>query len=530
MARSISTSHGSEQASLIGNGKILTIFSDMIQWQVLYCSSIIVTILKKEDEMKRNIIACSLVLLVLLPAGNPDCQTAQVYKHPLLNFQFEASPNWNRVSRPEDKMIFEVMDPDSIVHVVLWYTTTMQDAHAYLCKMAGMKDLVVGEKPSKIRIKEHDAWVLFVPGRIYDVPVRTFLAVIQHGKSVRHPKENALYIVQIWCPENVYERHMQRMEDILASIEITEPIHVSYNQQVYALYPQIFDHVPDIPSPLTTENGMEIVTCITHDDRYALVPVTIENGEPLDYKNNHWWGKGRQLEVDTLDFPTLAKTGLHSENELDQIVSITGKPITEITRIGRPDAYSRQGFIGHDEDIVSVLKGDNRLVDQLGSTHPQIAGPLFHVFNVILSVKKDSERGNVKGILYNKRKIYLKFWGAKGWQESIFSDEILGYWEIEIRRELDQEEQAFLSRRYSDLTEEEMAELKEKLSYIHTGEIVPFYIMRYGFYEGHTGYRADPISISLIFGLKSMEEIENAFEGVLYKKLTNHFTKEDLNK
>jgi hypothetical protein len=227
-----------------------------------------------------------------------------------------------------------------------------------------------------------------------------------------------------------------------------------------------------------------------------------------------------------LDFPALAKNGPHSEEELDQTETITGVPVEEITRVARPGAYSSVGFMSHDEDILSVLKGDNRLVGQLELTHSQCSRPLFHVFNVILSVKKDSERGNVGGVLYGGRKVHLRFWGHKGWQESIFDDEILGHWEIEIQRELDQEERAFLESRYSHLTEVEMAVLTEKLSRIHTGEMVPYYITRYGFYEGHTSYRADPLAIACIFGLKSVPEIESAFEGRLHEVLTEHFSKE----
>ena len=52
--------------------------------------------------------------------------------------------------------------------------------------------------------------------------------------------------------------------------------------------------------------------------------------------------------------------------------------------------------------------------------------------------------------------------------------------------------------------------------------------MRYGFYEGHTDCRADPIAISFIFGLKSIEKIESAFQGRLYEALTEHFTKENV--
>jgi hypothetical protein len=69
-----------------------------------------------------------------------------------------------------------------------------------------------------------------------------------------------------------------------------------------------------------------------------------------------------------------------------------------------------------------------------------------------------------------------------------------------------------------------MDTLIAKLSYIHTGEMVPYYIMRYGFYEGHTSYRADPIALAFIFGLRTLDEIENALPGQLYSVLTDHCT------
>jgi hypothetical protein len=69
-----------------------------------------------------------------------------------------------------------------------------------------------------------------------------------------------------------------------------------------------------------------------------------------------------------------------------------------------------------------------------------------------------------------------------------------------------------------------MEELIGKLSHIMTGEMEPYYVMRYGFYEGHTGYRVDPIAIAFIFGLRSLDEIEIAFPGRLYEMLTMHFT------
>jgi hypothetical protein len=52
----------------------------------------------------------------------------------------------------------------------------------------------------------------------------------------------------------------------------------------------------------------------------------------------------------------------------------------------------------------------------------------------------------------------------------------------------------------------------DKLTRVEMGEIQPFYVMRYGFYEGHTRWRVDPAAIAFIFGLRSLQEIERALE------------------
>lgn len=81
-------------------------------------------------------------------------------------------------------------------------------------------------------------------------------------------------------------------------------------------------------------------------------PLPSENGDPLIYaRGEDEMGKGKQLEIDSTDFPTLAKTGLHSEIELDQTKTITGRSVAAITKIGRPERSSGAGFMGHDEDI-----------------------------------------------------------------------------------------------------------------------------------------------------------------------------------
>ena len=301
-----------------------------------------------------------------------------------------------------------------------------------------------------------------------------------------------------------------------------------YNGEIYHCYPDTLAAKPNMPSPYRTRDGAEIVLACTRNGDYVLIPVTVENGAPLNY-NQRQWGKGRQLKVDVVDFPTLARTGLHSELELDQTKMITGRSVVEITELGRPGRSSGVGFMCDDEDVISVLKGDNHLIRELGLTHPQTAKPLFHVWNMVLA---DFELGRLGRswdhmgyMLYNGKKVFLKAQGTRGWQESLFDDEILGMYQFEVWRDLNPEEEAFLRSKYAHLDDEQMAAFFHVLSHIHTGEMVPYYIMRYGFYEGHTDYRADPIAIAWIFGLRSLKEIESVFEGNLHNVLIQHFTR-----
>jgi hypothetical protein len=131
---------------------------------------------------------------------------------------------------------------------------------------------------------------------------------------------------------------------------------------------------------------------------------------------------------------------------------------------------------------------------------------------------------NIPHFIYNGRKITLKAESEKGCQISIFHDEIKGRFIIDVHRDLSSEEQLFLKEKYSHLSTRQMKELEDKISHFQFSEMAPYYIMRYGFYEGHTIWRSDPIAIAFIFGLRSIEEIENAFKGNLYKTLMDHFT------
>ena len=238
-----------------------------------------------------------------------------------------------------------------------------------------------------------------------------------------------------------------------------------------------------------------------------------------------------QLVVDTTDFPFLAKNGLHHEKSLFLMKSITGRPVDSITALGRPGALSQGGFMAEDEDILSVILGDNRIVRQIGMTHPQMAKPLFHVLNMMdtdLSLERwnmaKHQWENIQRFKYNDLTVFVEAFDTKGGQKSIFNDQMQGAFHIKLWRELSDQENEFLKINYQRLTSEELNHMKRLLSFFNTGEMEPQYIMRYGFYEGHTGWRTDPLAIAFIFGLKSIEEIEEAFEGKLYEVLFDHFT------
>jgi hypothetical protein len=161
------------------------------------------------------------IIAFLLATNHAFAQELKVYKHPRQNIQFEAPAGWKENPYHKDKGIYEIFDPDTDIHVMLWYTTTEQSAPRYLEKMADMKGLAFEGKPAKIEIKNRDAWLYNAPAQVNRESVQILLAVIPDGKSKEYPRENALHIIQILCPQENYEQHLRIMENILDSMEIT---------------------------------------------------------------------------------------------------------------------------------------------------------------------------------------------------------------------------------------------------------------------------------------------------------------------
>jgi hypothetical protein len=295
------------------------------------------------------------------------------------------------------------------------------------------------------------------------------------------------------------------------------------------VFPFTLTQKPLQPSPAVSWDGREFVLVKMEDNRYAWFDATAENGDTLNYKRR-MQGKGNQVLADKTDFPSFAASGIHSEEEIRNTRSITGKSVSRITVDGRPGGSSDAGFMAEDETILSVIISDNRMIQKLGLKHPDLARPLLHLWNISNTREMYNkyapveERIYIRSIVFGSKEIGMKISGSRGWQESIFNDEILGRYHLEVRRDPDPQEEQFLKEQYGDLRDNEFEELKRRISTLHTGEMVPYYINRYGFYEGHTDFRAEPLAIVFIFGIRSLEEIHRASGGDLYGYLTKHFT------
>lgn len=295
------------------------------------------------------------------------------------------------------------------------------------------------------------------------------------------------------------------------------------------LAPEFYADKPELPSPALTETSREVVLIKTKNNGYAWMDATVENGETFDYKNR-LYGKGNQLLANVKDFPYFAKTGLHSEKELGNIKIITSRSVSQITIDGRPWGSSGVGFLAEDETILSVILADNQTVKNLGLTHADIARPLFHFWNISRDFEKYSldtvtkQRIEMDALIYNGHEIKFKIQGSRGWQESIFNDEILGTGHIEIWRDLTSHEFNFLKSNYAELDSKQFANLLKNVSHFHTSEMVFFYINRYGFYEGHNEYRPDPITVAIVFGLTSIEKVHRVSGDDLYSYFNTHFT------
>jgi hypothetical protein len=164
--------------------------------------------------------------------------------------------------------------------------------------------------------------------------------------------------------------------------------------------------------------------------------------------------------------------GVNRQEIIGKMTTLTGKTIEEIESDARPGSLSQAGFLGEDEKFKERLKADNAFVRGKGFTHPQLAEPLFSVMNILDAIG-DSRFDD---FTYRGHHYKAEYRAYRGFQTSLFNDG------LQVDR---------------DFT----------VTNLNTGEelafspLLPYYIARYGFYEGHTSYRADPAKIIEVFQL-----------------------------
>jgi hypothetical protein len=292
---------------------------------------------------------------------------------------------------------------------------------------------------------------------------------------------------------------------------------VTVDGRTYRLYPEVMREMPAIPSPLTAADGTELMVAATRNARYGIVPVTLDASR-------------RQCDADLSDFPALARDGLHAEGELDRVRTITGRAIEEVEALARPGRLSTAGFLGANDGLLSVLRSDNRTVTVMGLTHPDLARPLFHILNMM---QADIDLGrwnmaahrwhNVASVISHGRTVRVVAGDTKGGQQSIFADGLDGSSWLELNGEMTAAERAFLKTRYPRLAPGEMDALVQSLTCVRSGDMEPFYITWYGFYEGATPWRTDPVALAFVFGLRTLQQIEAAFPGRLYDLMMTRF-------
>ena len=125
-------------------------------------------------------------------------------------------------SLSEDKLIYEMVDPNEEVHIMLWMTETVSGPDKYLMKMADMKGLTVTGDPIRITAGSHDGWVIRAEGKINDISSTVIIASfpLTGEKYVHHKNHIAQYIMQAWCPSDMFKDKATEIGTIQRSLKI----------------------------------------------------------------------------------------------------------------------------------------------------------------------------------------------------------------------------------------------------------------------------------------------------------------------
>lgn len=133
-----------------------------------------------------------------------------VYRHPLYEFSFEASPSWNQVLHNYNGKVFEVTNPNHNMRISMSFVPGCKNARKHLRELSGQDGLICLQKPKDTILSRRK--VVLMQG-----------ACVKEKEAYRRmligiPGNEGLYMMEISCPAECYLHHKAELNSILSSL------------------------------------------------------------------------------------------------------------------------------------------------------------------------------------------------------------------------------------------------------------------------------------------------------------------------
>ena len=157
------------------------------------------------------------VILFLLTAPSIQAGDRLPYRHPVTGLTVWG--HYERLLRPEDPNILHVHDGDR--HVVLWFTDTQSDAHAYCRKMSHMRDVDDPTEPTVVEVAGLTGYTVTASGREFGKDVMETMVVLPDGASPDQADHERLHVILVWGPRTTAETWQTIADGVLGSLTIS---------------------------------------------------------------------------------------------------------------------------------------------------------------------------------------------------------------------------------------------------------------------------------------------------------------------
>ena len=135
-----------------------------------------------------------------------------VYKHPEYDMQITASSNWKTYYEVAGTGIYEVVNTNNNMHILMWYCESTSKSKPFLREFANMQGFIYKTGPNDTVLNNYHANYLTAACVTDKIPHRVFLAAIGDN--------GGYFLIQVKCPEDCYLMHREAMESVLASLRI----------------------------------------------------------------------------------------------------------------------------------------------------------------------------------------------------------------------------------------------------------------------------------------------------------------------